>query len=137
MTEKEKLDEQQRAVTDRLRRLWAEKEREERAQGRRFTQQMAADALGVSQGMVGHWLNHREPIGTITALRFAHYLGVSPLDIDPNWAFADTALTRLSEEDLKVVAHFASLPAEARKQVGALVEMLAQSNTSRREVNNE
>lgn len=62
-----------------LRAIWEKKKVE-----MRFTQVEAAKELGWSQGAISHYLNNITDLGPAAVIKFANFLGVDPLDIDPN-----------------------------------------------------
>ncbi|MDI3259491.1 MAG: helix-turn-helix transcriptional regulator [Sinobacteraceae bacterium] len=78
MPKKRALTPQEAAVCARLRRIWAAK-----APGLGLTQELAAEALGMSQGAVSHYLNGRNALGVEATLRWAKLLGVPPTEINP------------------------------------------------------
>lgn len=61
-----------------LRAIWDRKKVE-----MKFTQVEAAVKLGWSQGAVSHYLNNITELGPAAVVKFANFLGVDPLDIDP------------------------------------------------------
>ena len=62
-----------------LRAIWDKKKTE-----MNFTQVEAAAKLGWSQGAISHYLNNITDLGPAAIIKFANFLGVSPLDIDPS-----------------------------------------------------
>lgn len=62
-----------------LRAIWEKKKVE-----MQFTQVEAAKELGWSQGAISHYLNNITDLGPAAVIKFANFLGVDPLDIDPN-----------------------------------------------------
>lgn len=62
-----------------LRAIWEKKKVE-----MQFTQVEAAKELGWSQGAISHYLNNITDLGPAAIIKFANFLGVSPLDIDPS-----------------------------------------------------
>jgi transcriptional regulator with XRE-family HTH domain len=61
-----------------LRAIWEQKKVE-----MQFTQVEAAKELGWSQGAISHYLNNITSLGPSAVIKFANFLGVDPLDIDP------------------------------------------------------
>ncbi|MDA8978752.1 helix-turn-helix domain-containing protein [bacterium] len=61
-----------------LRAIWEQKKIE-----MQFTQVEAAKELGWSQGAISHYLNNITALGPSAVIKFANFLGVDPLDIDP------------------------------------------------------
>lgn len=61
-----------------LRRIWNTKRIEEG-----FTQKAATANLGFTQGAISQYLNDITSLSPATTIKFANFLGVSPLDIDP------------------------------------------------------
>ena len=61
-----------------LRAIWDQKKTE-----MQFTQVEAAKELGWSQGAISHYLNNITSLGPSAVIKFANFLGVDPLDIDP------------------------------------------------------
>jgi len=62
-----------------LRAIWDAKKAE-----MKFTQVEAAAELGWSQGAISHYLNNITDLGPAAVIKFANFLGVDPLDIDPS-----------------------------------------------------
>ena len=50
----------------------------------RFTQAEAAVDLGWSQGAVSHYLTNITELGPLAVIKFANFLNVDPLEIDPS-----------------------------------------------------
>ena len=73
-----KTSELPKAVNN-LRAIWDKKKVE-----MQFTQVEAAKELGWSQGAISHYLNNITDLGPAASIKFANFLGVSPLDIDPS-----------------------------------------------------
>ena len=61
-----------------LRAIWDKKKVE-----MKFTQVEAAKKLGWTQGAISHYLNNLTELGPAAVIKFANFLGVDPLDIDP------------------------------------------------------
>ena len=49
----------------------------------RITQQQFATIVGVSQGMVGHWINDRKLIGAESAIKIQDHYGVKAWELCP------------------------------------------------------
>ena len=64
-----------------LRAIWDTKKVE-----MQFTQIEAAKELGWSQGAISHYLNNITDLGPAAVVKFANFLGVDPLEIDPDIA---------------------------------------------------
>tara|TARA_B110000908_G_scaffold8859_1_gene10940 strand:+ start:485 stop:1102 length:618 start_codon:yes stop_codon:yes gene_type:complete len=62
-----------------LRAIWDKKKVE-----MQFTQVEAAKTLGWSQGAISHYLNNLTELGPAAVVKFANFLSVDPLDIDPD-----------------------------------------------------
>ena len=62
-----------------LRKIWEIKKVE-----MQFTQVEAAKELGWSQGAISHYLNNITDLGPAATIKFANFLGVDPLEIDPD-----------------------------------------------------
>lgn len=50
----------------------------------RFTQVEAAKDLGWSQGAISHYLSNITELGPAAVIKFANFLGVDPVEIDPS-----------------------------------------------------
>lgn len=61
-----------------LRAIWNSKKAEIK-----FTQVEAAKELNWSQGAISHYLNNITELGPAAVIKFANFLGVDPLEIDP------------------------------------------------------
>ena len=78
-----------------LRNIWNKKKVE-----MQFTQVEAAQILGWSQGAISHYLNNITELGPAAVVKFANFLSVDPLDIDPSVAgFLPSIRTRLIKYD--------------------------------------
>ena len=78
-----------------LRNLWNIKKVE-----MQFTQMEAAQTLGWSQGAISHYLNNITELGPAAVIKFANFLSVDPLDIDPSVAgFLPSIRTRVIKYD--------------------------------------
>jgi transcriptional regulator with XRE-family HTH domain len=62
-----------------LRAIWDQKKAE-----MKFTQVEAAGKLGWSQSAVSHYLNNITELGPAAVIKFANFLCVDPVEIDPN-----------------------------------------------------
>lgn len=91
---KRDLTPEERAECERLREIFDRKQRA--PDGRKqFTQQDAADALGISQGAIGHYLGGRNALNLTVALKFSKFLGCEVMDFSSRLAveLADMAGT--------------------------------------------
>ena len=78
-----------------LRNIWNKKKVE-----MQFTQVEAAQILGWSQGAISHYLNNITELGPAAVVKFANFLSVDPLDIDPSVeGFLPNIRTRLIKYD--------------------------------------
>ena len=78
-----------------LRNIWNKKKVE-----MQFTQVEAAQILGWSQGAISHYLNSITELGPAAVVKFANFLSVDPLDIDPSVeGFLPNIRTRLIKYD--------------------------------------
>jgi len=79
-----------------LRAIWEQKKVE-----MQFTQVEAAKELGWSQGAISHYLNNITSLGPSAVIKFANFLGVDPLDIDPQVReFLPNVRTRVIRYDI-------------------------------------
>ncbi len=79
-----------------LRAIWDQKKVE-----MQFTQVEAAKELGWSQGAISHYLNNITSLGPSAVIKFANFLGVDPLDIDPQVReFLPNVRTRVIRYDI-------------------------------------
>ena len=78
-----------------LNRIWAERKIE-----MKFTQVEAAKTLGWTQGAISQYLNNHSDLGPAAVTKFANFLGVDPLEIDPSIAgFLPDTRTRIAKYD--------------------------------------
>ena len=78
-----------------LNRIWAERKLE-----MKFTQVEAAKTLGWTQGAISQYLNNHSDLGPAAVTKFANFLGVDPLEIDPSIAgFLPDTRTRIAKYD--------------------------------------
>ena len=68
MEKKRILTNEQLADAERLKAIYEAKKKE-----LRISQQDIADALGISQGAVGHYMNGRNPLNVRVATQFSQY----------------------------------------------------------------
>lgn len=79
-----------------LRRIWDSRKAE-----MNFTQVQAAEKLGWSQGAISHYLNNITELGPAATIKFANFLSVDPLEIDPNIKeFLPNTYTRVIKYDI-------------------------------------
>ena len=79
-----------------LRRIWDSKKTE-----MKFTQVQAAEKLGWSQGAISHYLNNITELGPPAIIKLANFLGVDPVEIDPNIKeFLPNTATRIIKYDI-------------------------------------
>jgi len=89
-----KAHELPRAVNN-LRAIWDQKKAE-----MNFTQVEAAAKLGWTQSAVSHYLNAITELGPAAIIKFANFLGVDPVEIDPNvLEFLPNTRTRIIKYD--------------------------------------
>lgn len=80
----------------------------------KLVQKKVADDFGVTQGMISQYLNGETVIGVETTLKFARLFNVSPLEIRPDFAYADLVPGKLSPDAVKVATRFDQLPEQMR-----------------------
>lgn len=120
---KQKLAEYRQTDAQRLRAIW-----ELRKTQHHWTQDQAAEAMGIKQTLVSHYLNGRKAIGTEALLRWAKFLQVSPLEIKPDFEYRDMIPGKLSPSQIELALLWAQLPeqlaANFREQVRSTVKAL-------------
>ena len=80
-----------------LRKIWDKKRLE-----MQFTQVTAAETLGWTQGAISHYLNNLTELGPAAVIKFANFLNVDPVDIDPGVIeFLPNIRTRIIKYDAK------------------------------------
>jgi transcriptional regulator with XRE-family HTH domain len=124
-----------RTITDRdkgnarrLLALWQQKKRASVSNGEPFTQQIAAEQFGCTQGMIGQYLNGHAALNTDAILKFSRYLNVLPTAIDPEFQFADMLVSQLPPS---VVAHlwkWMQLPPAVQKDIEQTIDEIAATN---------
>ena len=78
-----------------LRKIWNHKKVE-----MQFTQIEAAITLGWTQGAISQYLNNLSDLGPVVIIKFANFLGVDPVEIDPSiTGFLPNIRTRLITYD--------------------------------------
>jgi transcriptional regulator with XRE-family HTH domain len=78
-----------------LNKIWAKRKVE-----KKFTQVQAAKSLGWSQGAISQYLNNHSNLGPAAVTKFANFLGVDPLEIDPSISgFLPNTRTRIAKYD--------------------------------------
>ena len=71
-----------------------------------YTQETAAEALGISQGAVSHYLNKRSAVGFEAMFRWAELLQVHPYEIDPKFGETLPASLRAAVDNMVVEQPF-------------------------------
>lgn len=99
------LTDDDREGARRLRERW---DSEQDARG--FTQEDAAAAMDISQGMVSQYLNQHTPLGVVATLRFAKFLGCRPIDIRPD--FEHLFAVELDSESFELAWIWQGLPSD-------------------------
>ncbi len=87
-----------------------------------ITQQSIADALDISQGAVGHYLNGRNALNTSVASVFARVLGVSVSDFSPTLAKDISDMSSVASENTYFAGHYSpgsKYPVLSKVQAGA------------------
>ena len=78
-----------------LRKIWNHKKVE-----MQFTQIEAAITLGWTQGAISQYLNNLSDLGPVAIIKFANFLGVDPVEIDPSiTGFLPNIRTRVIKYD--------------------------------------
>lgn len=92
-----------------------------------MTQAQAGKEMGIKQTLVSHYLSGRKPLGTDALLRWARLLGVSPLDIQPEFEYRDMIPGKLSPVQIEVATLWPHLPTEVatsmREQIKSIVRI--------------
>lgn len=91
--------------SDRLRAIYNQRKRE-----LGFDQRSAADAMEISQTMVSQYLSGHKQLGVEALLRWAKFLRVSPVDIQPEFEYRDMIPGRLTAAQLEVAVLWGDLP---------------------------
>lgn len=120
MEKKKILTPAQVADSQRLKALYEAKKKE-----LGITQQSIADALDISQGAVGHYLNGRNALNTAVASVFARLLGVSVSDFSPSLAKDISDMSSVASENTSFVGHYSpgsKYPVISKVQAGAWCE---------------
>lgn len=89
------------------------------------TQQSIADALNISQGAVGHYLNGRNALNTSVAAVFAKLLGVSVSEFSQSLAKEISNMSSVASENTTYVSKYVSgskYPVISKVQAGAWCE---------------
>ncbi len=106
----------------RLRIIW-----DQRKKDYGFTQETASDFLGMNQSSVSQYVRGALPLGVEATLKFAHFLGVDPLEIRPDlpeWALSKKPADSLSDDVVFVVRSFSQLSVPHKQVVRQLVDAL-------------
>ncbi len=113
-----------------LKRIWAEKRKE-----LGFTQEQAAEFMGVTQSTVSQYLRGVAALGLEATLRFAYFLGVDPRDIRPDlpeWVVTSKSLKLdIPADTLSLIKEFSVLSSNDKQVVKRIVSSLACSNEMR------
>lgn len=120
MEKKKILTPAQMADSQRLKALYEAKKKE-----LGITQQSIADALDISQGAVGHYLNGRNALNAAVASVFAKLLGVSVADFSPSLAKDISDMSSVASENTSFAGHYShgsKYPVLSKVQAGAWCE---------------
>ncbi len=120
MEKKKILTPAQVADSQRLKALYEAKKKE-----LGITQQSIADALDISQGAVGHYLNGRNALNTAVASVFARLLGVSVADFSPSLAKDISDMSSVASKNISFAGHYSpgsKYPVISKVQAGAWCE---------------
>lgn len=79
MPAKEMYNQSVPVAVSNLRKIWDAKKVE-----MKFTQVEAANKLGWTQGAISHYLNNITSLNPQATIKFANFLGVDPMEIDPS-----------------------------------------------------
>lgn len=84
-----------------------------------------AAQYSVTEGLIGHYFNGREPIPIKWKLRFAEYLNLSPLDIWPDFPHKKALRADLDRDVLEVALEYAEIADDKQKEsVRSLISSL-------------
>lgn len=101
----------------RLKAAWERVAAERGARGQpKLLRKSLAAQYRVTEGLVGHYFNGREPIPIKWKLRFAEYLGLSPLAIWPDFPHKKALHTTLDSDVLEVALDYAEIADEKQKE---------------------
>lgn len=120
MEKKKILTPAQVADSKRLKALYEAKKKE-----LGITQQSIADALDISQGAVGHYLNGRNALNTAVASVFARLLGISVSDFSPSLAKDISDMSSVASKNTSFAGHYSpgsKYPVISKVQAGAWCE---------------
>lgn len=120
MEKKKILTPAQVADSQRLKALY---EAKKKALG--ITQQSIADALEISQGAVGHYLNGRNALNTSVAAVFAKILGVSIAEFSPSLAKDISSMSAVASENTSFAGRYtpgSKYPVISKVQAGSWCE---------------
>lgn len=113
----------------RLRAIWESKKIEYG-----FTQNSAAEKMDWTQGAISQYINNLTPMAPATIIKFANFLGVHPLEIDPSMADKLPHITRF---DVANPSNGAFVPAESSIYKKTANDTFATKLTSSTLVDNE
>lgn len=102
-TKKKELTDEQRRECEALKSLFEKRQKELRADGKKFSQYSVADDLGITQGAVNQYFNGTNPLNLAVAVKFANVLQVAVGDFSQRLAkelFLYSSTT-LSDRDSK------------------------------------
>lgn len=90
---------------DRLRAIYARRKAE-----LGFDQRRAGESMGISQTMVSQYLKGTKALGVDALLRWAKFLQVSPIEIQPGFEYRDMVPGKLTQAQLEVAVLWGELP---------------------------
>ena len=119
---KRDLTPREKVAAANLERLWNEMVEASKQPGRKkLVQKEAADALGFGQSMLSHYVTGRTALGLEPLLKFSMFLHVRPIDIDPEFEFANLIPGELPADAIEVAVGWLVLSPNMKKTTRALI----------------
>lgn len=120
-----KITEADKEAARTLKKLWDAK-----YQALGLSQDKAAAELGVTQGMVSHYLTGKRALGTEATLKFAHLLQVEPSTIRPDLPHLQALTGELEPEAREVALLWQRLPKAFREDLRRSITTLLDTGYS-------
>ena len=119
---KRDLTTREKVAAANLERLWNEMVEASKQPGRKkLVQKEAADTLGFGQSMLSHYVTGRTALGLEALLKFSMFLHVRPIDIDPEFEFANLIPGELPEDAIEVAVGWLALSPNMKKTTRELI----------------
>jgi DNA-binding transcriptional regulator YdaS (Cro superfamily) len=107
-----KITQSDREASANLKKLWKEKAHE-----LGLTQQIAAERLERSPGLISQYMNAHTALGPVAVLKFARLLQCSPRDIRPDFSYGTLVPGEIPPDVIELAIKLSAVPEAVRRDV--------------------